>query len=122
MRSKSIPAKDFIKVLDIPKITIYAEDHVKSLTYNPQNVTDIKRLCKDASILEFIKDTNPRYPSLSIFKSKRYNMGVITNVSIKKNQIICEYLGEIASLNKETTPSRAKLSLLKNKAIKKNIS
>src|SRR4029078_3625148 len=90
--------------------------------YCPQLDTDIKRLCKDASILEYIKDKNPRYPSLSIFKHKRYNMGVTTNVPIKKNQIICEYLGEIASLNKETTPSRAKLSLQKNKIIKKNIS
>src|SRR5688572_9170182 len=106
MSSKAFPVKDFIKVLESPKLTIYAEDHVKSFTYNPQNDVDVKRLCKDASILEFIKDTNPRYPSLTIFKSKRYNMGVITNVTIKKNQIICEYLGEIASLNKETTPSR----------------
>ncbi len=122
MSSKSIPDKDFIKVLDTPKLTIYAEDHVKALTYNPEHDADVKRLCKDAAILEFIQDTNPRYPSLSIFKNKRYNMGVITNTAIKKNQIICEYLGETASLNKETTPSRAKLSLLKNKKIKKNIS
>jgi len=122
MSSKALPLKDFIKVLDNSKLTIYAENHVKSSNYDPQNEADIKRLCKDASILEFIKDTNPNYPSLSIIKNKRYNMGVITNVALKKNQIICEYLGELASLDKETTPSRAKLALLKNKKIKKNIS
>ncbi len=115
-------SKNFSKVLDDSTLTIYAEKPVVSVSYDPKDDTDINRLCKDAAITTFIKDKNPRYPSVTIFKSHHYNMGVMTNVPIKKNQTICEYLGELASLDKETTPSRAKLSLLKNKKIKKNIS
>lgn len=121
MNHKVKNSKNFIKVFGSSKLVIYAENPSVP-SYYPNDENDIQRLCKDTGIQTFIPERNPKYPQLFIFKNKNYNMGVVTNVAIKKNQIICEYLGELASLNKETTPARVKKHLIKQLGLRKNYS
>lgn len=109
---KGCMKKRMQKLFQNSKLTIYSGSKLSYKTYNPRNSNDIKRLCKNASIQEFISDKNNRYPTLLIFKSNKYNMGVVTTQHIKKNQTICIYLGEKASLDKETKPYKIKKKLL----------
>lgn len=117
MRSQSIDIqRDLIKfdvILEGHKITIYSEGGEIGAIYNPRNPDDINRLCQSANIDEFIKEDDKKYPHLLVFKSMRYNHGVIANEAIKKNKIICTYLGEIGSLDKVTHPRRVKKTIEK---------
>jgi hypothetical protein len=92
--------KNFVKVADYPRLTIFSEG-IKTTVYNPENDDDIVKLCKAADLEEFLKDNEKAgYPHLLIFETKRYARGVVANEFIKKGRIICEYLGEMDSLEK----------------------
>lgn len=91
--------KHFSRVATFPTLTIFSEYGQTTTIYDPRNEADIKNLCKAAHLEEFIKDKEHiPYPHLLVFESGRYARGVVANEPIKKNQIICEYLGEIDSL------------------------
>jgi hypothetical protein len=104
MSSKNInnqcQLKNFVIVADKPELTIFSESGETTTVYNPKKDSDLAKLCKAASLEEFIKDNEKaEYPHLLVFESGRYARGVVANEPIKKNQIICEYLGEIDSLD-----------------------
>jgi hypothetical protein len=91
--------KHFSIVATFPKLTIFSEYGETTTIYDPENEADITELCKAANLEEFIKDKKHiQYPHLLIFESGRYARGVVANEPIKKDQIICEYLGEMDSL------------------------
>lgn len=95
-------------------LTILFEGDEIATTYHPKKTEDITNLCRIANIEEFISETHKKnYPDLFIFENKRYNLGVITNESIKKNKTICKYLGEIGSIDKAVNRTRIKKSLQK---------
>jgi lipopolysaccharide export system protein LptC len=115
--SESSHLSHFVRVAEHPSLTIYSEHGETTTIYDPKNEADIHKLCKAANLDEFIKDKeNVTYPHLLIFESNRYARGVIANEAIKKNQIICEYLGEMASLEKMLDRERV------TKIVKKELS
>ncbi|MBV8803157.1 MAG: SET domain-containing protein-lysine N-methyltransferase [Gammaproteobacteria bacterium] len=100
MPANNLPElKNFSIVATHPRLTIFSEHGETTTIYDPRNEADITKLCQAANLEEFIKDKEDiQYPHLLVFESGRYARGVVANEPIKKDQILCEYLGEIDSL------------------------
>ncbi|MDA8562182.1 hypothetical protein N9L02_03640, partial [Gammaproteobacteria bacterium] len=119
MSLKNIKDNKFIKIYDENNTVIFEEKSPKTVSYNPRNDIDLKKIIKASNIEEFIKESKYHH-NLFIFKNKKYNLGVYTTNKIKKNQIICEYLGDIASLDKEIHPRKVASTLKKKNIININ--
>jgi hypothetical protein len=113
--------KEFVMVAEHPELTIFSE-YGQTTIYNPKNKSDLDKLCKVANLEEFLKDNEQaEYPHLLIFESSRYARGVVANEFIKKNRIICEYLGEMDSLEEVIDRDRV-AKMLRQQSSKDKIS
>jgi len=106
-------------ILENKTTAIYKQSLSSIKTFDPKNTNDIKKIKNTAKIKDFIIEKRPSKHGLLLFKSKSYNLGVVTLTLIKKNNIACQYLGTETSLSETTKPTNIKKVLLKESKITK---